>query len=86
MKVTTWWLSSKESACHSGELREIQVKSLGQKDPLEEGMASHASILAWGNLWTEEYCRLQSMGLQRVRHDLAMTQSQLMKKLSVRMN
>ena len=64
----------------------MQVKSLGQKDPLEEGMASHSSILGWRNLWTEEYCRLQSMGLQRVRHDLVMTQSQLMKKLSVRMN
>ena len=64
----------------------MQVKSLGQKDPLEEGMASHSSILAWRNLWTEEYSKLQSMGLQRVRHDLAMTQSQFMKKLSVRMN
>ena len=84
MKVITF--SSKESACHSGEPREIQVKSLGQKDPLEEGMASHSSILGWRNLWTEEYCRLQSMGLQRVRHDLAMAQSQLMKKLSIRMN
>ena len=34
------------------------------KDPLEKGMATHSSILAWGMLWTEEPVRLQSMGLQ----------------------
>ena len=47
------------------------VYSLGGKQPLEEGMASHSSILAWRIPWTEEAGGLQSMGLQRVRHDLA---------------
>ena len=41
----------------------------GQKDPLEEEMATHSSILAWKIPWTEELGRLQSMGLQRVGHD-----------------
>ena len=41
----------------------------GQEDPLEEGMATHSSILAWRILWTEEPGRLQSMGSQRVRQD-----------------
>ena len=40
-----------------------------QEDPLEEGMATHSSILAWRISWTEEPGRLQSMGSQRVRHD-----------------
>ena len=42
--------------------------SLGQEDPLEKGMASHSSILAWEMPWTQEPGRLQSMGSQRVRH------------------
>ena len=44
--------------------------SLGWEDPLEEEMAAHSSILAWGIPWTEEPGRLQSTGLQRVRHKL----------------
>ena len=36
------------------ELQELQVRSLSQEDPLEEGMATHSSILAWGIPWTEE--------------------------------
>ena len=50
-------------------LRETQGQSLGQEDPLEEGMATHSSILAWRIPWTEELGRLQSMGCQRVGHD-----------------
>ena len=50
-------------------MQEAQVQSLGQKYPLEKGMASHSSILAWRIPWTEEPGRLQSMGLQRVTHD-----------------
>ena len=61
-------------------MQETQVQALGQEDPLEKGMATHSSILAWripwteepGMLWsmgTEEPGRLQSMGLQRVGHD-----------------
>ena len=47
------------------------VQSLGGEDPLEEGMASQSNILACEILWTEEPRGLQSMGLQRVRHDSA---------------
>ena len=43
----------------------------GQDDPLEEGMATHSSILAWRVPWTEEPGRLQSMGSQRVGHNEA---------------
>ena len=50
-------------------MRETWVRFLGWEDPLEEGMASHSSILAWRMPWTEEPGRLQSMGLQRVGHD-----------------
>ena len=50
-------------------MQETQGQSLGQEDPLEEEMAIHFSILAWRILWTEEPGGLQSMELQRVRHD-----------------
>ena len=50
-------------------MRETQVQSLGQEDPLEKEMATHASTLAWKVPWMEEPGRLQSMGLQRVGHD-----------------
>ena len=43
------------------------VQSLGEEDPLEEGMATDSSILAWRIPWTEEPGRLQSIGSQRVR-------------------
>ena len=48
---------------------EAWVQLLGWEDPLEEGMATHSSILAWRTPWTEEPGGLQSIGLQRVRHD-----------------
>ena len=51
------------------ETEEIQVHSLGVEVPLEEGMATHSSILAWRILWTEEPGRLQSIGSQRVIHE-----------------
>ena len=50
--------------------RDIRVRSLGGEDTLEEGIATHSSILAWERLWTEKPDRLQSMGSQRVRHDM----------------
>ena len=50
-------------------MREIWVQSLGWEDPLEEGMATHSSILAWRIPWTEEPGGLQSLGSQRVGHD-----------------
>ena len=49
--------------------QELQVQSLGQEDPLEKGMATDSSILAWRIPWTEEPGGLWSMGLQRVKHD-----------------
>ena len=51
------------------ETQETRVQFLGGEDPLEEDMATHASILAWKIPWTEEPGGLQSMGMQRVKHD-----------------
>ena len=48
---------------------ETQVQSQGLADPLEKEMTTHSGILAWEIPWTEEPGGLQSMGLQRVRHD-----------------
>ena len=50
-------------------VQETWVQSLGQEDPLEKGMGTHSSVLAWRIPWTEEPGGLQSMGSQRVRHD-----------------
>ena len=46
-------------------MQETLVQSLGQEDPLEKGMVTHSSILAWRIPWTEELGGLQSMGLQK---------------------
>ena len=51
------------------EMQGTQVRSLGQEDLLEKGLATHSSTLARRIPWTEELGRLQSMGLQRVGHD-----------------
>ena len=48
---------------------ETSVQSLGWEEPLEEGMTTYSSILAWRIPWTKEPGGLQSMGLQRVGHD-----------------
>ena len=50
-------------------MQKTRVRFLGREDPLEKGMATHSSILAWRIPWTEEPGGLQSMGLQRVEHD-----------------
>ena len=50
-------------------VQETRVQSLGREDPLEKGMATYSSILAWRTPWMEEPGRLQSMGSQRVGHD-----------------
>ena len=52
-------------------IQETQVPSLGWEDPLEKGMATHSSILAWRIPWTGEPVGLQSVGSRRVRPDLA---------------
>ena len=63
-----WWLSGKESTYNAGDLS----SSLGQEDPLEKKkMATHSIIHAWEIPWTEEPGKLESMGSQRVGHDLA---------------
>ena len=51
------------------ETEEMQVPSLGREDPLEKGMATHSSTLAWEIPWTEGPGRLWSLGLQTVGHD-----------------
>ena len=58
----------KNLPANAGDI-ETWVQSLGQKDPLEEGMATGSTVLAWRVPWTEELGGLQCMGLQRVRHD-----------------
>ena len=61
-----WWLSGKKNL---PAMQETHVLSLGQEDPLEEGMAIHSSILTWSIPWIEKPGRLKFMGLQRVKHD-----------------
>ena len=59
-----WWFNGEESACHAGDL--FSIPGLGRSPEKGNG---NSSILAWRIPWTEELGRLQSMGLQRVRHD-----------------
>ena len=54
---------------HLPAMRETRVRFLGREDPLQKEMVIHSSTLAWEIPWMEEPDRLQSMGLQRVRHD-----------------
>ena len=56
------------------------ARSLGWEDPLQEEMAAHSSIPAWRILWTEEPGELQPTGLQRVRHNCACSQGQVLFK------
>ena len=62
-------MDSQLEASHTVGLWETLVQFLGWEDPLEKEMATHSSILAWEIPWTEEPGGVQSMGLQRVRHD-----------------
>ena len=59
-------------------VRDTWIRSLGGQDPLKKEMTTHSSALAWEIPWTEEPGRLQSMGLQRVGHDLATKQQSLL--------
>ena len=56
------------------EMQDMQFQSLGGEETLEKRMATHSSILAWRIPWTEKPGRLQSMGSQRVRYNLATKQ------------
>ena len=75
--VYTWGFpggtSDKEPHQQCRRHKKIWVQSLGGEDPLEEGMATHSSILVWRSPWAEEPGGLQSMGSQRVGHDRAHT-------------
>ena len=57
----------------------MRIRSLGQEDRLEEEMATHSSMLAWKIPWTEELGRLQSVGSQRVGHNLV-TEDAILKR------
>ena len=58
----------KNPPANAGDI-EMQVLALGREDPLEEGMATQFSVLAWRIPWTKKPGRLQSTGLRRVRQD-----------------
>ena len=58
----------KNPPANAGDIRDT-VRSLGQEDSLEEGMATHSSILSWRISWTEGPGVLQSIRLKRVEHD-----------------
>ena len=59
-------------------MQETQVQSLGWEDPLEKEMVTHSNIVAWEIPWTEEPGRLQFMGSQRVRYNLAIKKQYLL--------
>ena len=61
---------------YSPAIQEMQIQSLGWEDSLEKEIATHSSILAWEIPRTEETLRLQSMGLQRIRHSRVTKQQQ----------
>ena len=65
MKICIGGSDGKESTCNEGDL----VQSLGWKDPLKMGMATHSSTLAWEIPWTEESDGLQSMASQSPGHN-----------------
>ena len=64
----SWRLSGKESTCNSGAAGDLGLIP-GGEGSLEEGVATPSSILTWRIPWTENQGRLQSIGLQRVRHN-----------------
>ena len=68
-KITGWASLVAQMVKALPAMRETWVRSLSQEDPLEKEMATYSSTLAWKIPWTEEPCRLQSMGLERVGHN-----------------
>ena len=69
VSVGQWAFLVAQTVKNPPAVQETWVQSLGQKDPLQKGMATHSSILAWRIPGTEEPSGLQSMRSQRVRHD-----------------
>ena len=75
----------KESVCNAGDTGDAgSIPGLG--DPLEEEMAPHSSILAWEIPWTEELAGLQSIGSQRVGHDLMTEHAYLLSRNVLEVN
>ena len=68
-KITGWASLVAQMVKALPAMQETRVRSLSQEDPLEKEMATYSSTLAWKIPWTEEPCRLQSMGLERVGHN-----------------
>ena len=69
--IYIWASLIAQSVKNLSAMQETQVRSLGGEDPLDKGMATHSSILAWRIPWTEEPGGLRSIGLQKVVHDWA---------------
>ena len=69
LRTVQFWVA--QTVKNLPTMQQTRVQSLGWEDPLEKGMTTPSRILAWTIPWTEEPSRLQSMGLQRVRHDWA---------------
>ena len=67
-------------------MQKTWVQSLGREDPLEKEMATHSSVLAWEIPWTEEPGGLQTIGSQRVGHDLATAQQPNTLSISIKVN
>ena len=66
-----YWLLVAQTVKNLPAMQETQVQSLDREDPLEKGMATHSSILAWEIPWTEKPGGLQSMGSQKSRTQLS---------------
>ena len=75
MPGTAWASLMAQMVNNLTAMQETLVQPLGWEDPLEKGMATHSSILAWRIPWTEEPGGLESMGWQIVRQDGAPTLS-----------
>ena len=73
----SWFSLVAQTVKNPPAMQETLVLSLDQEDSLEKGMVTHSSILAWRIAWTDEAGVLQSMGSQRLRHDLATEQQQI---------
>ena len=67
-KIALWTFPVVQMVKNLPARQETSVRSLGQEDPLEKGVATHSSILAWRIPWTEKAGGPQSMGSRRVRH------------------
>ena len=67
-RIHTWASLVTQTVKSPPAVQETQVQSQSWEDPLQKGVATHSSVLAWEILWTEEPGGLQSVGLQRVGH------------------